>query len=83
MTSDAASRPDELPAGSDDEFFDGVWGDDSFEPDADPAAANLFSAEIENVDASEWDVDTALIWGDDGADAVGGGTESMGFDLPI
>ena len=41
------------------------WDDGLADPFADPAAANLFSAEIENVNASDWDVDTDLIWGDD------------------
>ena len=55
---------------------------DDLDPFADPASTNLFSAEIENVNASDWDVDTNLIWGDDGGDAVEGG-EILGLDLPF
>ncbi|WP_396657594.1 hypothetical protein [Microbacterium sp.] len=41
--------------------------------------ADMFSSEIANVDASDWDVDTDLIWGDDGDPADDGGA----FDLPV
>lgn len=50
---------------------------------ADPAAENLFSAELANVDASDWDIDADAIWGEDPAsvDHVddGGGA----FDMPL
>ena len=76
MASDATSRPDDSPADFDeDAFADGQWDAGSDDPFADPAGANLFTAEIENVNASDWDdVDTDLIWGDDGGD-VGGGDD--------
>jgi hypothetical protein len=39
---------------------------------------DMFSSEIANVDASDWDVDTDLIWGDDDPADDGGA-----FDLPV
>ena len=85
MSSDATGRPDDPSADpgayladgrATDEWAADEWGADGWrhdlaEPDADPSA-NLFADEIENVDASDWDVDTALIWGD-GGDSAGGG----------
>ena len=89
---DAASWQDHLPlddvpeqpsADADDAFGADPWGDDFADPFADPASANLFSAEIENVNASDWDVDAARIWGDDaGSDAVDDGGDA-GLDLPL
>ena len=78
---DAASWQDHLPLDDvpaadrcvgrhDDAFGADPWGDDFADPFADPASANLFSAEIENVNASDWDVDTGRIWGDDGERAT-------------
>ncbi len=83
MASDATSRPDDSPAEFDDDAFtDGLWDAGSDDSVTDPAGANLFTAEIENVNAADWDeVDTALIWGDDGGD-VGGG-DAFGIDLPF
>jgi hypothetical protein len=82
MASDPTSRPDGSADSDEDAFADGPWdagSDDSF---ADAAGANLFTAEIENVNAADWDeVDTALLWGDDGGD-VGGGDPSA-LDLPF
>ena len=56
---DAASRQDHLPlddvpepsADADDALGADPWGVDFADPFADPATANLFSAEIENVNA--------------------------------
>ena len=93
---DAAGRQDHLPLDdvpeqppmrrptTDDAFGADPWGDDSADPFADPASANLFSAEIENVNASDWDIDTASIWGDEAGDAdIDGGGEALGLDLPF
>ena len=91
---DAAGRQDHLPlddvpepadasADADDAFGADPWGDDSADPFADPASANLFSAEIENVNASDWDIDTASIWGDEAGDADIDGGDTLGLDLPF
>jgi hypothetical protein len=43
--------------------FDGTfWG---AAVDVDPTGANIFTAEIENVDSSDWEVDPDVIWGDE------------------
>ena len=57
------------------------WGTDFADAFADLATANLFSAEIENVNATDWDVDADSIWGDDGgSDAVDdGGVTGIDF----
>jgi hypothetical protein len=74
---DAIEPTTEPSAGS------GVW-DAEFTDLTDPPAGNLFTAEIENVNASDWDVDATLIWGDDDgsglADDTGGG---IAFDFPL
>jgi hypothetical protein len=76
---DPAGEPTD-PAGH---AFDSLWGSDF--ADADPLAANLFSAEIENVNASDWNLDSDLIWGGgDGDHAVDdGGGGSIGLDFPL
>ncbi|SFR94734.1 hypothetical protein SAMN04487846_1013 [Microbacterium sp. cf046] len=58
-----------------------LWGVDFADAVADPGA-NLFSAEIENVSATDWDIDAESIWGDVGTDAVDDGG-AMGLDFPI
>ncbi|MFD4420532.1 hypothetical protein ACFWN7_03380 [Agromyces sp. NPDC058484] len=83
---DLPEQPTEQPDGTD-EVLDAGWTDglaDALsDPTAgDPTAANLFTAEIENVDASDWDVDTELIWGEDGGDAIVDGG-SLGLDFPL
>jgi hypothetical protein len=45
----------------------GFWGGDAGNPFAD--TTDWFSAELENVSASDWDIDTAQLWGD-GSDPV-------------
>jgi hypothetical protein len=60
----------EQPADTSDEFGADPWGDAVADAFADPDATNLFSAEIENVNASDWNLDAALIWGDDEQDPV-------------
>ena len=92
---DAASWQDHLPlddapeqsadasTDADDAFEADPWGDDIADPFADPASVNLFSAEIENVNASDWDVDTASIWGDEAGNGDVDGGEALGLDLPF
>ena len=88
---DAASRQDHLPlddvpepsADADDALGADPWGMDFSDPFADAATTNLFSAEIENVNATDWDVDADSIWGDDvGSDAVDDGGVT-GLDFPL
>lgn len=63
---------------------DAVSADEPEDPALmDSAWTNLFSAEIENVDASDWDVDAALIWGDDGNDSVVDEGGTSGLDFPL
>ena len=72
------------PADTDEVSGADPWGDDPGDPFADPGSANLFSAEIENVNASDWDIDTASIWGDEIGDTdIDGGGEALGLDLPF
>ena len=88
---DAAGRQDHLPpddvpepsADSDDAPGADAWNMDFSDPFADPATANLFSEEIENVNATDWDLDADSIWGDDvGSDAVDNGG-AAGLDFPL
>ena len=82
MASDPTSRPDGPAHFDEDPFADGPWDAGSDDSVTDPAGANLFTAEIENVNASDWDdLDTDLIWGDDGGDIAGG--DALGLDLPF
>jgi len=82
MASDPTSRPDGPGDFDEDAFADGPWDAGSADPFTDPAGANLFTAEIENVNAADWDeVDAALLWGDDGGDA--GGDDPSALDLPF
>ncbi|SJN27286.1 hypothetical protein FM104_05495 [Microbacterium esteraromaticum] len=41
---------------------DAAWGDAGL---FDPFSADSFGQEIANVDASDWNVDADLLWGDD------------------
>ncbi|WP_426184643.1 hypothetical protein [Microbacterium sp. TWP3-1-2b2] len=78
MSDEASGEPAELPAGHD--AFDGIlWPDAAV--DADLAGANSFTAEIENVNSSDWEVDPEVIWGDDpgAAPDVDGGTLGPDF----
>jgi hypothetical protein len=93
MSSDATSGqdhlpPDEVPAPTEPSadaaaYGADAWGTDFGDAFADPAGANFFSAEIENVNATDWDVDADSIWGDDGvSDAVDdGGIAGLDFLL--
>lgn len=67
------SQPDAVSSGED--FFGEEFSEENF----DASDANYFTAEIEGVAASDWDVDATLIWGEDddtpfedtGAEAIG------------
>ena len=48
--------------------------------DFDVSGVNLFTAELTNVDASEWDVDTAVLWGEE-IDEADPGAAQLGLDL--
>jgi len=78
---DATDQPASVPAGPDDAFDTEPWGSDFTEGASDPWLANLFTDEIENVNASDWDVDTALIWGDDGEPAALDDSGAVDFPL--
>jgi hypothetical protein len=43
---------------------------------------NSFSEEIENVTASDWDVDADLLWGDAGSFDSGAEPDAAAFDFP-
>ncbi|MFD5224667.1 hypothetical protein ACFWHT_03510 [Microbacterium sp. NPDC058342] len=58
MNEDAPYRPS--PPGDGDAWDAGL---------ADPFAGSVFGQEIANVSESDWDVDSALIWGEDPVDA--------------
>ena len=52
--------------------------------DTDISGANMFTEEIENIDASDWDVDSDLLWAGDGAETtieIGDGV--FDTDFPI
>ena len=74
---------DDAPAAPVDSFDAPTWGDDAADPFADSATANLFSAEIENVSASDWDMDADSIWGGDAplGDVDDGGGIGLDFTL--
>ncbi|CAH0223486.1 MULTISPECIES: hypothetical protein [unclassified Microbacterium] len=64
----------------DDSVFDAtVWTDAA--ADTDPAGTNMFTAEIENIDSSDWEVDPDVIWGDDPAAAPDLDGAAVGPDL--
>lgn len=73
---DPAATPDDL-----DDFDEGFWTGTA--ADADPAGSNIFTAEIENVNSSDWQVDPDIIWGDDSVPThdVDGG--SLGADFGV
>lgn len=65
-------------------FGQDPWSVDFADAFADPAGGNLFSAEIENVNASDWDLDMDGIWGEDGGQGAvddDGGVGGLDFSL--
>jgi len=79
MSSDEFGRPGD--AGIGDEPPDELWD----EPDAafaDLSGMNMFVREIENVETSDWDVDSDSLWGEEGAATgadIGDGTFDADF----
>ncbi|OAN42129.1 hypothetical protein [Microbacterium sp. H83] len=73
---DPAQTPTDL-----DGFDAGFWTEAAVE--ADPAGSNIFTAEIENVNSSDWEMDPDIIWGDETVlthDVDGG---SLGADFAV
>lgn len=83
MSSDATSGPADPVGEPDDEFLEDLWRDAVAEDDVNLVGLDPFAAEIDNVDASAWDVDASLIWGDEGGNPPVDGGEAMGLDFPI
>ncbi|KRA25730.1 hypothetical protein ASD65_15840 [Microbacterium sp. Root61] len=59
-----------------------LWGAD-IDVFSDPAETGMFSDEIENIDASDWDADASGIWGDDGDGAGLDDGGAIGLDFPL
>jgi hypothetical protein len=75
---DDVTHPSSAPVPESDEESDEGWGHDF----ADPNETDWFSAEIEDVDASDWDLESAQIWGDDPSGPIDeAGPE--GLDIPL
>lgn len=64
-----------------DAFEENLWPDSA--DGADPTGANIFTAEIENVNSADWEVDPEVIWGDDPAAASGIDGGALGPDLLV
>jgi hypothetical protein len=90
MSSDAASGHvpvddgPEQPAGAGQALDGDLWNDDEV-ADAlgDAVSANWFSAEIENVNASDWEADAAQIWDGDDGDSAGDADAGLGLDFSL
>lgn len=52
---------------------------DGFDQAADDPFASVFAQELENVTASDWDVDAGALWGDDGALGLDAGSAPVDF----
>lgn len=75
--------PEQATAADDAAVAADLWGDGFADVFSD-ASTSWFSAEIENVSASDWDIDSAQIWdGDADADDVTDGGEAVGGDFPM
>lgn len=60
----------------------GEPSDDGDETNLDISGANMFTEELENINTSDWDIDSGQLWGDDGEDAaidVGDGAVDSDF----
>jgi hypothetical protein len=80
---DSTDQAADSSADSGDSFDDGGW-DAGFADDSDPSVANPFTTEVENVNAADWGVDSALIWGEDnGSGVVEEGGGGVAFDFPL
>ena len=89
FSNDAANRQADLPeppqspsANGEQPFEAEPWSDDFADALNDPAGTNLFSAEIENVNASDWDLEASSIWGDEGELGAEDG-DILGMDFPL
>jgi hypothetical protein len=89
MSSDATSGHgpapmDDVPDGGSaaDAGSGDFWSDGVSDALGDAVATNWFSDEIENVNASDWEVDAAQIWDDDG-DAAGDADGGLGLDFSL
>jgi hypothetical protein len=51
--------------------------------DAFADTGDMFSAELENVSASDWDIDTTELWGGDGGYGGAEAGGESGFDFPL
>ena len=80
MSHDAPTEPAGQPADFDD-FDEGLWNGTA--ADADPTGANMFTAEIENVTSSDWEVDPDVIWGDEPGPAEDIGGVAWGADFAV
>lgn len=87
---DAAREQDDLPPDGVHQqpaetgaFGQDPWNVDFADAFADPAGSNLFSAEIENVHASDWDLDMDGIWGEDGGHSAVDVDSVGGLDFPL
>jgi len=91
MSSDAGSgqgpvpRDDvpEQPSGVAPTFDGDAWADEVADALGDAVSANWFSAEIENVIASDWEADAAQIWGENDGDAAGDADAGLGLDFSL
>ena len=59
------------------------WSDEVADALGDAVSTNWFSAEIENVNASDWEADAAQIWDDADGDAVGDADAGLGLDFSL
>jgi hypothetical protein len=84
MSGDAASGlpPFGAPPDHEDPAEDVLEGD-PWGADPDAMTANWFSDEIENVSASDWDVDAEQIWGDDDTGAAADDAGGAGLDFSL
>ena len=85
MSGDAPSglTPFGAPLDQGDGAADDVLEGDPWDADADAMSANWFSDEIENVSASDWDVDAEQIWGDDDTGATADDAGGAGLDFSL
>ena len=93
MSSDAASgsvpfdgvpeQSADLPGGAGQAFDGDPWDAEVADALGDAVSANWFSAEIENVNASDWEADAAQIWADDDGEGAGDADAGLGMDFSL